>query len=121
MTTTDRDRLANILDRHLTDRDYDQGCTRACGYDGDDRDEHLADVLLAAGVTLPRRIETSEELDALPVGSVVEDVYAAICIRLEADPLPYDWMRVTTSVKGHSHRHRPYLPALVLWTPGGAS
>ena len=44
-----RDELANLLDRHMSDRDYDQGCRLACGYSGDDRDEHLADAILAAG------------------------------------------------------------------------
>lgn len=44
-----RDELASLLDRHLSDRDNDQGCRLACGYDGDDRCEHLADAILAAG------------------------------------------------------------------------
>ena len=50
-----RDELASLLDRHLSDRDNAQGCRLACGYDGDDRCEHLADAILArfAVVELP--------------------------------------------------------------------
>lgn len=114
---SERDELEALLDRHLTERDCAQGCTLACGYDDEDRGAHFADVILAAGYRKPRAITTVEELDELPVGSVVEDAYAAICTLLDADPLPYRWMRVTTSVRGHAHRHSPYLPATVLYTP----
>lgn len=49
MSTNDRDELAELLDRHLSERDNDQGCRLACGYDGDERAEHLAAAIVAAG------------------------------------------------------------------------
>lgn len=39
--------LGDVLRPHFTERDYEQGCTLACGYDGDDRVEHLAHALAA--------------------------------------------------------------------------
>ena len=39
--------LGEVLRPHFTERDYEQGCTLACGYDGDDRVEHLAEALAA--------------------------------------------------------------------------
>ena len=59
------------------------------------------------------QITTIAESDALPVGSIVIDAYAATCIRArESDPpLPSDWVRVTTAVKGGEHHHGPFLPA----------
>ena len=59
---SERDELANILNDHFTDRDYDQGCRLKCGYDGDDRDEHLADAILAAGY---RKVEPDAEVAEL--------------------------------------------------------
>ncbi len=49
MSDTDlaREELVNRLDLHLTDREGMSGCRLSCGYDGDDRGEHLADVILA--------------------------------------------------------------------------
>lgn len=49
-----RDELASLLDRHLSDRDNAQGCRLACGYDGDDRCEHLADAILARFAVVER-------------------------------------------------------------------
>ena len=37
------------------------------------QDRGLADAIIAAGYRKPRTITTAEELDALPVGSVVKD------------------------------------------------
>ncbi|NKS66380.1 hypothetical protein GS461_09840 [Rhodococcus hoagii] len=48
-----RDELANLLDRHLTDGENEHGCRLLCGYDADDRSEHLADAILAAGYVKP--------------------------------------------------------------------
>lgn len=62
-------------------------------------------------------VTTAAELDALPVGSVVEDPFAAIGVRVATGMEPFDWRRVTTAVKGGEHRHRPYLPATVLHRP----
>lgn len=39
----------------------------------DQQDHELTDVILAAGYRKPRTVTTVEELDALPVGSVVLD------------------------------------------------
>ena len=60
-------------------------------------------------------IKTIAERDALPVGSIVIDAYAATCIRARmSDPaMPLDWVRVTTAVKGGEHHHGPFLPANV--------
>ena len=66
-------------------------------------------------------ITTAAELDALPLGSIVVDPYAATCIRarVSVPALPSDWVRVTVAVKGGEHHHRPFLPAEVIrrgWT-----
>ena len=60
-----RTELANILDDHMSERDYDQGCRPWCGYTGNARDEHLADAILAAGY---RKVDivSQEFLDSLP-------------------------------------------------------
>jgi hypothetical protein len=44
--TTAREQLTEVLGRHFTDRDESSGCALRCGYDGDERTEHLADALL---------------------------------------------------------------------------
>ncbi|MCD2099596.1 hypothetical protein QNA24_29965 [Rhodococcus qingshengii] len=70
-----RNEIANLLDRHMSDRDYDQGCRLACGYSGDDRDEHLADAILErfGVVELPKpRIMTERELSELDPGAEPE-------------------------------------------------
>lgn len=38
--------MAEALDWHMTEADEARGCALRCGYDGDDRSEHLADHLL---------------------------------------------------------------------------
>ncbi|MFE2994244.1 hypothetical protein ACFXG4_04835 [Nocardia sp. NPDC059246] len=63
-----------------------------------------------------RIIETASELDALPLGSVVLDFYAAGCTRVHPDR-DFGWVRATSAVKERHHFHRPYLPAIVLWQP----
>lgn len=68
----------------------------------------------------PREVvTTAAELDALPVGSVVMDPFAAVCTRVTTGMEPFDWRRVTTAVKGGEHRHAPYLPATVIHRPEG--
>ena len=59
------------------------------------------------------QITTLTERDAMPVGTIVIDVYAATCIRarMSDPPMPSDWVRVTTAVKGGEHHHGPFLPA----------
>jgi len=64
-------------------------------------------------------ITTTDELDALPVGSVVLDAFAAICVRARdanSAASVLDWVRITPAVKAGEHHHRPYLPADVLPT-----
>lgn len=86
--------------------------------DADDWRHHsaneTADAILAAGYRKPRTVTTVEELDALPVGAVVVDAYAAKCVLVDADRDHLSWRRVTTAVHGGEHRHKPYLPATVL-------
>ncbi len=62
---------------------------------------------------MTEQITTIAERDALPVGSIVIDAYAATCIRARmSDPaMPSDWVRVTSAVKGGEHHHGPLLPA----------
>lgn len=72
----------------------------------------------------PRTVTTVEELEALPVGVVVIDPYAAVCVRQYDMDFWGDWKRVTTAVAGGAHNHKPYLPATVLHVPtegGGES
>ena len=59
------------------------------------------------------QITTLTERDAMPVGTIVIDAYAATCIRarMSDPPMPSDWVRVTTAVKGGEHHHGPFLPA----------
>ncbi len=61
-------------------------------------------------------ITTAAELDALPVGSVVIDAFAAACVKArQTEPsMPSDWVRVTTAVKGGEHHHRPFVPGMVV-------
>ncbi|WP_280448422.1 hypothetical protein [Nocardia brasiliensis] len=63
-----------------------------------------------------RVIGEQAELDALPVGSIVSDNFAAGCTRVHPDPL-FGWVRATSAVPGGQHCHAPYLPATVLWEP----
>jgi hypothetical protein len=44
----DVERVAAALEFHMSERDFEQGCAFACGYDGDDRAAHLAQALLLA-------------------------------------------------------------------------
>lgn len=55
-----RDVINEALAFHLTDHDYDQGCALRCGYDGDARDVHLTDALIAAVRSMP--VEDQAEL-----------------------------------------------------------
>lgn len=44
------ERIASLLASHFSERDDEQGCTLACGYDGEDRAAHVATVLAEAGI-----------------------------------------------------------------------
>ena len=56
---------------------------------------------------------TAEEVDALPLGSVVLDAFGASCTKVRDGLL--GWRRVTPAVaNGEGHWHGPYLPATVI-------
>lgn len=81
---------------------------------GEEAAEHIATTL---GWRPPARvIETPDELDAMPIGAAVLDAFAAVCTCVHTDPIT-GWVRATSAVGGGQHRHRPYLPATVLWEP----
>lgn len=66
-------------------------------------------------------IFTITDRDSMPLGSIVVDAYAATCVRARVSdpPMPSDWVRVTTAVKGGEHHHGPFLPGDVVrvgWT-----
>jgi len=61
-------------------------------------------------------VHTTQEADALPVGSVVLDAFGASCTKINAGLL--GWRRVTPAVAGgEGHWHGPYTPATVLYSP----
>ncbi|MBF6368400.1 hypothetical protein IU433_12330 [Nocardia puris] len=63
-----------------------------------------------------REITDQAGVDALPIGSVVLDAFAAACTRVHSDPL-MGWVRATSAVPMGRHCHRPYLPVTVLYVP----
>lgn len=71
-------------------------------------------------------VNTREEVEALPVMSVVIDAFGAVCtkIRHDADvPGRYlEWVRVTTALHrdGYRHYRSPYLPGTVIHRPDDA-
>lgn len=80
---------------------------------------HIADGLLAAGYRKPRTITTAEEVDALPVGSVVLDTdgfpsrkFAGGWRTMVAEPDGSAWLS--------GHMEDPEFPVTVLHTPGPA-
>jgi len=80
---------------------------------GIDEAREIADAILAAGYSKPRTISTVEELDALPVESIVRDV----------DGLPKEKQNATGgevfwAAPGHSKHYGTgsiWLPATVLY------
>ena len=124
MTTTDRDRLAGIIAPALVStnpnrvQEFDDLLKHAQRR-WIARASEVADALLAAGVTLPRRLETAEELDALPKHTTIVTFYECVIQLGEATGrgwrvgfVPGVGPMRTVSVSD--------LPAIVLWTPGGA-
>ena len=104
----------------MTARDELENIVHDAMYPGGDRDDRMtwprsifdaATAFLAAGYTKPRTISTVEELDALPVGAIVQDAYAVGCQRTNKW-LHHEWERI-----GHANPHGPYLPATVLYEP----
>lgn len=74
----------------------------------------VVDAILAAGHCTPRSVTAVEELDSLPNESVVRDRFGDV-FEKRADK----WCGYETAALS-SHAMRKYLPATVLWTPGGA-
>lgn len=69
--TTLAEVLASRLDRHLSERDFEQGCRLACGYDGDDRSEHIAaDLAAVLAPVVAAEVERAVEAAA----ATLEDV-----------------------------------------------
>lgn len=66
-------RVAEVLDRHFTERDEDSGCARRCGYDGDDRADHIARALDAAGLLV-----TPEQHDAAVAAKALREAAGEI-------------------------------------------
>ena len=94
-----RTELAKLLGRHC-------GTSAA----GDDHLWAMADIVLEL---IHPAIETTEELEALPVGSIVLDAFAATYTKVREGVM--GWRRVTSAVaSGAGHWHPPYLPATVL-------
>ena len=75
------------------------------------------DIVLAAGYRCPRTVTTVEELDALPVDSVVmeteEDTFVIRTMRGVFHRFPDGWYVVA----GYDARHNIALPATVLYEP----
>jgi hypothetical protein len=84
---------------------------------GDDYLWAMADIVLEL---LHPVITTAEDLDALPVGTVVLDAYGATCTNIHGRRI-LGWRRVTLAVEdGVGHWRAPYLPATVLHVGGEA-
>lgn len=74
----------------------------------------VVDAILAAGHCTPHSVTAVDELDSLPDESVVRDRFGDV-FEKRADK----WCGYETAALS-SHAMRKYLPATVLWTPGGA-
>ena len=78
------------------------------------QDLEVAEKILAAGYRKARTISTSDELGALPVGSVVMDADSYVG-RKERDTGGAEW---SVSLHKYSKESRAFaLPATVLWEP----
>ncbi|MBF6289292.1 hypothetical protein [Nocardia cyriacigeorgica] len=102
---SDRDTLAELI--------YRVGC-----YDNEDAAAGAAALLLAAGVRPPARvIETTENLDALPVGAVVRTGEGRIAEKVAKWNHQHDeWAEAREEFTCGSDELDD-LPALVLWEP----
>lgn len=82
-----RNRVANEFGWHLTERTWDAGCTLACGYDGDDMDEHLATAALAALTTPTEPTHRAHVAAVLTADLRAEHAAEAEALRRERDDL----------------------------------
>lgn len=115
--TTPRDQLVDLIEWAETD-------TYATSQpDGMARTTILATAILDAGWRPPARVVTTEEeLDALPVGSIVRDVFGETWTLYEGlddgidpyDPTNYRW---AIGINGNYATWATDLPATVLWEP----
>jgi len=105
--------LANLLDEHMSERDFGQGCRLACGYSGEDRDEHLASAIIAAGYRKQRVVDTIFGLDSLRPGTVLRDSKGKIV----EIPLGGAWWPYIENGSGgvSSTRCKISLPATILY------
>ena len=115
--TTPRDQLVNLIEWAETD-------TYATSQpDGMARTTILATAILDAGWRPPARaVTTVEELDALPDGTVIRDVFGETWTLYEGlddgidpdDPTNYRW---GIGLNGNFPTYVTDLPATVLWEP----
>lgn len=91
--------------------------TRALTFAFDVIQQLMMELLAAVPPVTEETVTTVEELDALPVGTVVEDAFAATCIKTEGDRAVLGWHRVTSAVERGCHWHYPFVPARVLYRP----
>ena len=108
--TEARDRLAQIINEYMG---ADVPETVADKHEPVDADYATADAILAAGWRPPARVVTTvEELDALPVGSIVRDV--------ERAALDEKWDDDTWAEAGYEYTFSSrsiHLPAAVIYDP----
>lgn len=102
MSTNERDELA----AKVADIFLDGAAHEASGID-------IANAVLTH---IHPTMHTIEEVYALPIGSIVLDVFGASCTKVREGLL--GWRRVTPAVaNGEGHWHGPYVPATVLYEP----
>jgi hypothetical protein len=77
----------------------------------DDKCRGAAEAVLKAGYRKPRTITTVEELNALPIGTVVRSEAKTIAARLDSTA------GVLFGMEGSFPWHHLALPATVLWEP----
>lgn len=114
-----RDELAAATEeanaRYKGDWDeYNQEPVDDWGVAESERRAFVAGALFAFERCKPRIITTVEELDALPLWSVVLDPFSAVCVKFH-QRRPFGWRRMTLAVEdGAGHWHTPFLPATVI-------
>jgi hypothetical protein len=107
MSNEQRDELAKvIISAYGEDSEAECPC---------EQDLDLADAILAAGYRKPRTVTTAEELDALPVGSVILDPAGLSLHKTE-----FTGWRASNGVKniGPAMLEQEALPATVLHETG---
>lgn len=101
---SDRDTLAELINPHQPKaRGYWCSCGKALS---EHIDQHRADVMLAAGWRPPARvIETAEQLDAMPPGSIVKHSPCRASGRAECVwAMEHSWWYGNTTLTPHRSR-----------------